>query len=50
MSVVSYTYGLLYMSLVTVMARLAGRMLSSVRMENFSLVTVMKSSDAIIQA
>ena len=38
------------MSLVTGMARLAGGILSSVHMENFSPVTGMESGDAIIQA
>ena len=37
------------MSLVTGMARLLGRILLSVHMENFSPVTEMKSSDAILQ-
>ena len=40
----------LHMNPVTGMARLAGWILSSVHMENFSPVTEMKSGDAIIQA
>ena len=42
--------GPLRMSPVTGMARLAGWVLSSVHIENFSPVTGMKSGDAIIQA
>ena len=42
--------GPLRMSPVTGMARLAGRILSSVHMGNFSTVTGMKIGDVIIQA